>query len=208
MAHDFQSNITHSSANSTYGVDISSPISETTFSCLIGDGFTFAIVRAYESSGTPDKNAPATIANARAAGMKYVDVYLFPCPKCSKTASQQVEEMMQSLKGSDYGMVWLDIEGSEYWLGSTSANQQFFKDLLTAAQAHKCVGVYSSESQWSEIFGDSFTGGSSRPLWYAHYDNSASFSDFKPFAGWSKPAMKQYVGDATVCGADVDKNWY
>eukprot|EP00731_Ephydatia_muelleri_P022679 Em0015g262a len=98
MAHDFQSNITHSSANSTYGVDISSPISETTFSCLIGDGFTFAIVRAYESSGTPDKNAPATIANARAAGMKYVDVYLFPCPKCSKTASQQVEEMMQSLK--------------------------------------------------------------------------------------------------------------
>eukprot|EP00731_Ephydatia_muelleri_P036094 Em0201g2a len=117
MAHDFQSNITHSSANSTYGVDISSPISETTFSCLIGDGFTFAIVRAYESSGslvvysahfllpfsiyshnhtlhtgTPDKNAPATIANARAAGMKYVDVYLFPCPKCSKTASQQVEE--------------------------------------------------------------------------------------------------------------------
>lgn len=32
-------------------------------------------------------------------------------------------------------------------------------------QKLKCVGVYSSESQWSEIFGDSFTGGSSRPLW-------------------------------------------
>ncbi len=28
----------------------------------------------------------------------------------------------------------------------------------------------------------------------AHYDNVASFSDFQPFGGWSRPAIKQYAG--------------
>ena len=46
------------------------------------------------------------------------------------------------------------------------------------------------------------------PLWYAHYDNVQAFSDFKPFGGFSKPAMKQYAGDITLCNADIDKNWH
>ena len=43
---------------------------------------------------------------------------------------------------------------------------------------------------------------------YPHYDDSPSFSDFVPFGGWTRPAIKQYEGDATVCGVDVDKDWY
>ena len=35
----------------------------------------------------------------------------------------------------------------------------------------------------------SYTGGASYPLWYAHYDNNPSFSDFTPFNGWTQPAM-------------------
>ena len=69
------------------------------------------------------------------------------------------------------------------------------------------LGVYTSRSQWEPIMGD-WNGGSSFPLWYAHYDNNPSFSDFSPFGGWNQPAIKQYVGDAVVCGAGVDKNWY
>jgi hypothetical protein len=42
------------------------------------------------------------------------------------------------------------------------------------------------------------------PLWYAHYDNSASFSDFTAFGGWSSPAIKQYEGDKSSCGVGVD----
>ena len=48
-----------------------------------------------------------------------------------------------------------------------------------------------SASQWQPIMGSSWTGGSSYPLWYAHYDNNPSFSDFTAFNGWSSPAMKQ-----------------
>lgn len=43
--------------------------------------------------GQVDPNARSTIANARAAGINYVDVYLFPCPTCSKSASGQVSDM-------------------------------------------------------------------------------------------------------------------
>ena len=33
-------------------------------------------------------------------------------------------------------------------------------------------------------------GGSSLPLWYAHYDGQPDFNDFQGFAGWSKPNRK------------------
>jgi GH25 family lysozyme M1 (1,4-beta-N-acetylmuramidase) len=71
----------------------------------------------------------------------------------------------------------------------------------------KC-GVYSSSAQWSELFGStSYTYGNNLPLWYAHYDNNPSFSDYTKFGGWSTPHAKQYIGDATVCSIDVDQNY-
>jgi hypothetical protein len=51
------------------------------------------------------------------------------------------------------------------------------------------IGVYTSDSQWVPIMG-SYTGGSSYPLWYAHYDGEPNFDDFSPFNGWSSPYMK------------------
>lgn len=41
--------------------------------------------------GGVDPNAPATVANAWAAGMSHVDVYLFPCYKCGDAAGQVKE---------------------------------------------------------------------------------------------------------------------
>jgi len=50
----------------------------------------------------------------------------------------------------------------------------------------------------------------SRPLWYAHYDDSASFDDWGDmvFGGWGSPNIKQYAGDSSLCGIDVDLDWY
>ena len=31
------------------------------------------------------------------------------------------------------------------------------------------------------------------PLWYAHYDNIPSFSDFSSFGGWTTPYAKQVM---------------
>ena len=80
---------------------------------------------------------------------------------------------------------------------------------LILLQLHvKRTGVYTRSSQWGPIMGSEYRGGSSHQLWYAHYDDSPSFNDFSPFGGWNKPAIKQYVGDASVCGSNVDKDWY
>ena len=75
------------------GIDVSSLVYPKDFECLKDQGYEFLIVRGYRSVGSPDPDAIHTIANARQAGFKYIDVYLFPCPRCSKSASEQVDEM-------------------------------------------------------------------------------------------------------------------
>lgn len=65
---------------------------------------------------------PHTIYNAHDGGLQHVDVYFFPCPKCSESATDQVNAMLSNLASfnihhSDaggqgtFGSVWLDIEG-------------------------------------------------------------------------------------------------
>jgi GH25 family lysozyme M1 (1,4-beta-N-acetylmuramidase) len=197
----------HQLVEATLGVDVSQPTSVSAFSCLKNNGYHFAIVRGYQSNGHPDPNCPSTVSHAWSAGMSHVDVYMFPCPQCSKSAATQVREMVDALKGTRYGMIWFDIEGPQYWR-SQSFNRQFMSELLSTAHSlGQHIGVYTSASQWGPIMGN-WAGASAYPLWYAHYDYNPSFSDFAPFGGWSKPSIKQYVGDATVCGAGVDKNWY
>ena len=80
-------------SDATKGIDVSSLVYSTGFKCLKEDGYDFLIVRGYRSTGEPDPNAIHTIANARDAGFEYIDVYMFPCPKCGKSASDQVQEM-------------------------------------------------------------------------------------------------------------------
>ncbi|XP_062498881.1 uncharacterized protein LOC134176211 [Corticium candelabrum] len=191
-----------------YGVDVSQPTSQSAFSCLKNNGYSYAIVRAHHSNGGVDKNAVETVANAWSAGMSHVDVYLFPCYSCGDPEGQ-VRKTVDYLRdhGTEYGMLWLDIERSS-WSGDKSANQKFFSDMLLAAKLRKVTGVYTSESQWSEIMGDDYTKGSSSQLWYPHFDNNPSFSDFESFGGWSHPAIKQYKDSTSLCGAGIDENWY
>jgi hypothetical protein len=202
-------------SGTTYGVDSSSAISTSVASCLKSSGLNLIIARAFHSTGTVDTSACTTLNNAKTEGIAGRDVYMFPCPTCSASAASQVSTMTSYLKSTCSstwsGKIWLDIEGSQYWLGSSSTNQAWYKSLVDActSSGYDC-GVYGSKSQWEELFGSStFSYGSSLPLWYAHYDNSASFSDYSSysFGGWSSPTMKQYEGDITVCSTDLDKNY-
>ncbi|XP_065831623.1 probable GH family 25 lysozyme 2 [Oscarella lobularis] len=190
------------------GVDVSTSVSKSVFECLKSNGYSYAIVRAHYSGGGVDKNAAPTIANAWAGGMSHVDAYLFPCYRCGDPAGQ-VSQTVDYLKeqGTRYGTLWLDIERND-WSSDKSLNQKFFKTMFDTARFHKATGVYTSQYQWGEIMGNDYTEGHSAPLWYPHYDNNPSFSDFEPFGGWSKPAIKQYDGNAFVCGAGIDKNYY
>lgn len=78
-----------------------------------------------------------------------------------------------------------------------------------AAKAGKRVGIYASTYMWNQIMGatDRCNKFMSLPLWYAHYDGVPSFTDYKPFGGWTKPTVKQYKGTTALCGASIDLNF-
>jgi hypothetical protein len=107
-----------------------------------------------------------------------------------------------------YGMLWIDVEGTQYWSSSPSSNVNFIQSMVNeGVKQGVSIGIYTSNSQWSPICGGS-TQFKNYPLWYPHYDNWASFGDFSAFGGWTKPAIKQYYGNAVQCSVGIDKNFY
>ena len=144
----------------------------------------------------------------------------------------ELRESNNSTLGATVGMLWLDIEGTQvsllsfhpdndwwsnfcvfylwwqYWSSSTSNNVNFLQGMVDEGKKRGIsLGIYSSKSQWNPIMGGT-SKFSSLPLWYAHYDNNPSYSDFTAFGGWSKPSIKQYAGTTSICSASVDKNYY
>lgn len=193
------------------GVDVSQPTSVEAFQCLKENGYSFAVVRSYCSSGHTDANAVQTISNAWKGGMNNVDSYIFPCPTCgTPSAEQQVQDTVNSLKGVETGMLWLDIEGQQYWHSDYKSNIDFIHQLVDAGKAlNVTLGMYTSKNSWSTIAGTN-SDFSFLPLWYPHYENTPNptYSDFVSFGGWTTPNVKQYAGTTSVCGASVDLNAY
>ena len=196
----------------TLGVDVSQLFSTSTYQCIKNNGYTFAIIRGYCSYGGVDSNIISNLNNARAAGL-ITDIYMFPCR--GKSASAQVDQMMTAISSNLYGMVWIDVENNPSpgcgWGSDYNGNCAFLTEIVNRVKSRgKVPAIYASRYMWQTIFG-SFTGCSSvssQQLWYAHYDGVPNFSDFVAFGGWTKPAIKQFQGDTTLCGAGVDKNFY
>jgi hypothetical protein len=193
------------------GVDISQACSTSDFQCLISAGYTYTIIRGWQSFGSGDPNCATSISNAWAANMSSVDVYLFPC--AGQDGPSQVTGLISFLQGSKYGSIWLDIETNPSsgcgWSSDLSSNCNYIQGMIQQGKTSgKKIGVYASEYMWTSIAGSSCTVGSTAgaPLWYADYDNEPNFDDFKPFGGWTTPTMKQYQ-TGTTCGIGVDYNW-
>jgi len=198
----------------TSGTDISSQCLEDCFTCMAGNGDSFVIIRGWQSFGAADPNCPHTIYNAWAGGMAHVDVYLFPC--AGMDGPSQVTSLISYLQSynATYGTIWLDIETNPSsgcgWSGSTSSNCNYIASMISAGKdAGHVMGVYVSEYMWGSIAGSGCTAGADAgvALWYPHYDDNPSFSDFEPFGGWTTPAMKQY-NTGSMCDIGVDYNWY
>ncbi|KAH3768092.1 glycoside hydrolase family 25 protein [Pelomyxa schiedti] len=209
-------------ARATNGVDVSTTITPDAASCMVSSSKSYAIARCWKSSGSFDSACVESSTSSWNAGMKHFDVYFFPCyggnhPSCtSSTASTQMQQAIGNLtsNGVEYGMLWLDVEEpngvlGQYWSTSLTENQQFFTSLVGAAKGQGVtIGVYTNKNMWTLIMGSSYTGGAGYGLWYAHYDDNPSFSDFVAFGGWTSPSIKQYQGTTTLCNTGVDLDWY
>lgn len=210
--------ISTSGGSGQYGIDLYPIASVQNWQCFT-DSVSFAIIRAFRSSGKGDSAVCPNIKNAVMGGFSpsNLDVYMFPCPTCAATASQQFASMMSGLTACSSGWsqrVWLDIEGEQYWFGDYTKNWNWYKSLVDACLAYPGVScaVYSNAAQWGSLFGSTskvYSKSANLPLWYPRYPNnkSPSLSDYTPFGGWSTPVMKQYVGDASLCTMEVDLNY-
>ncbi|KAL7715718.1 lysozyme [Entamoeba marina] len=193
----------------TYGTDMSSLVSVDSFKCLKDKGYTFAIPRCWRSYGVWDDSCAQTCSNAHDAGIDPVDVYFYPCVSCGNAAGQVSTFWNKIISyGVECRLVWFDIEGT--WTSSYSANIDFFEEMMN--QARKIGinhGVYVSTHYWSTLFGSDYVYpyASSTPLWYPHYDNNPSFSDFVAFGGFTTPSIKQYKGTTSLCSASVDLSY-
>ena len=215
--------IFHCNSQSLLGVDFAgSVISTTDFECLQSEGFDFIITRAWHSYGAFDDTAVSNLQNAQAAGYSSsaTEVYMFPCADSAASAKNQMQTMIDSLSSANvnYGAVWLDIEenpdsGCSWADNDIDTNCDIIIALGNTTAANGInIGVYSSYYEWGNVFFSDYTA-CSQPaqygwkLWYADYDGEQNFDDFEAFGGWSSPIMKQYYGDASECGLDVDLNY-
>jgi hypothetical protein len=197
-----------------YGIDVSDAVSQSQFACLLQQNLSFAIVRVFRSTGQVDPNAVQTIANAHAAGVR-VDGYIFPCAKCSTSGSTQIATLMKHLNSSksQIGTLWFDIEqAGTYWSSDHASNQRFLEDMISECNnLGVSFGVYSNWVSWPSVFGNSyaFPGTNLPPLWYPHYDGKPTYSDFKPFGGFTASAisLKQFSDKGQKCSASYDINW-
>jgi GH25 family lysozyme M1 (1,4-beta-N-acetylmuramidase) len=191
--------------------------SQDVFNCFKQNGKDFAIIQIFQGSYGINPNFQGNWAKAKAAGIKYVDAYVFFCNNCGSgnTPINICTNVKRSLPSGFDGMVWLDIEGCDNcWTGSTAEKIVYVNAVAATciAQGMK-LGVYSGKGSWGNVFG-SYTVDSGAlkalPLWYSHYDGVPNFNDWGviQFGGWSRPAIKQYQGTTNFCGTQVDFNSY
>lgn len=169
-------------------------------------------VRFGKSYGAFDTNAVKTLNDAKTAGVKKSDVYLFPCP--GKDPAAQVNGVIKGLGDATWDFLWLDIEDNPStgcgWSATDFGKNCAFMTSMIHAAAGQGVGIYSSHYMWAKIMGADCTTAASLPLWYAAYDGVDSCADFKPFGGWNHAFAHQRndtdAGVIAQCKLSADLN--
>ncbi|VDM70500.1 unnamed protein product, partial [Strongylus vulgaris] len=119
-----------------YAVDLDRPVSLTVFTCMKKAGYSTAIIRAYDPSGSGrfDVNAVSNIRNANQAGLG-TEVFMTPSPRSSKKGSQQFKELYEGLKNGKINVktVWLQVTSPINWGSNSKENIYFLNDIITMA---------------------------------------------------------------------------
>ncbi|EYC00597.1 hypothetical protein Y032_0114g430 [Ancylostoma ceylanicum] len=205
------------SASFAYALDLSVPVSTSTFQCIRQSYYNVAFVRGYSPAGQGqfDPYACTNIQNANAAGLG-TEVYMTPQPKSSKSGAQQFDEMYGGLRNSNINVrsVWIQVTSPINWYASSTTNINILNSILSrASQYGLSIGIYTNVYDWNQI-----TGGASinnAMLWYWNVygagptnESPANFNDFRSFGGWTAPSVKQFGQVESVCGVTVNRDIY
>ncbi|EGG20940.1 component of the counting factor complex [Cavenderia fasciculata] len=193
--------------------DTSGTITLSQFQCLAQQNEKI-IIEAWSGGIGLNKNLAAAYQRATAAKLQ-VDLYAFFCSKCdgNNPVSNPIKTLKSYFMENDinFGTLWIEVEQCDgCWSGSVSENAQFVVQTVKAAISLQItIGIYSSVDEWAQTVG-SFDDYSALKQWYAHYDGVPSFNDteYYSYGGWTKPTMKQYIGNTQQCGVNVDLNYF
>jgi hypothetical protein len=214
-----------------YGVDTSVLTKTDTWDCLIYDhNISYAKVRVYRSVGEVDENCPETLSSAYEAGIKDLDVYIFPCISSSKystsnsifceTPADQIRLSIQYLEENGITVYrkgdrnsksatvtvsrfWFDIEDedpSKYFDVNPTVNQAILAEMTAAGEAENIELGIYTTKTYWEKIMGNVLGYGGYPLWYPRYDGVNSMEFFVPFADFTEVQVKQTGGDVGYCG--------
>ncbi|VDM55465.1 unnamed protein product [Angiostrongylus costaricensis] len=137
-----------------------------------------------------------------------------PQPNSVKSGAVQFDEMYNNLKNSQVTVrsVWIQITSPINWSSSIRTNIDFINSILARANTYGLtIGIYTNFYDWSQITG--YATASNVMLWYWNVygaglssESPANFDDFRPFAGWTVPNVKQFGQVESICNIEVNRN--
>ncbi|GMR58815.1 hypothetical protein PMAYCL1PPCAC_29010, partial [Pristionchus mayeri] len=161
--------------------------------CMKENGYDFFVARIYKSDGEVDYKGVQNIRNTHAAGMRSVHALLNPCMVWNcPTAENQVALAINATKGTQFDILWLNINAFLTWPADKDWNRQFILDMVkkTSEMGHT-AGIYTDESNWAGTVGD-WRGMSTCPLRWLNYGLGLNFDDFPSFGGWNTPQLRHF----------------
>lgn len=207
------------------GIDLAKPYPTDVFVCLQATAKVAFVISDAFNNGQPTYNAPINCNAAKLAGINYCDISMRPCP--SINAQQQVNTMLNEVgQGlTEVGTAWVKVQtghGACAWQASNAtANCDFLTAIVNALiQRGSPVGIYSSRTEWTALFGAANACASVATLvpknvWVANWDGKPSWDGEAAFGGWSAFAMKQFQNGPSsamaacgVSGSDASQDWY
>jgi hypothetical protein len=173
--------------------------------CWVESGYTHAIV------GTQWPGVARHQLEMCARGGMTLDAYCWL--SWSRDVRTAVATALRVIDGFDVRRLWLDCEEAS---GGRSPAEivALIGSAVDACGAFPC-GIYTARWWWPAATGDS-AAFEHLPLWHAEYpfregykpdaQEAPAFESFKPYGGWTHPAMWQFAGSVQHCGANVDLN--
>ncbi|CAJ0598879.1 unnamed protein product [Cylicocyclus nassatus] len=166
--------------NYAYAVDLSGAVPYNIFTCIKSNGYSVVFIRVYDPSGVGmfDANAVNNIRSAYQAGLG------------------------------------TEVTSPVNWGPNTQENINFLNDIIMAANSYGiAVGIYTNAYDWDQITKGANIGNAM--LWYwsvygagPRGETPANFDDFRPFASFYRPTVKQFAQKENVCGIVVNRDAY
>ena len=191
----------------TNGITIRTAIKD--FSCFKQNRYVYAMIRGYLNIGKVDPNVRATLLLAEKAKLLYEDVYINPCVDCNMTPQDQVKQLLNEIKGTKAGGIWVAVSLSDKWHANTAQNCEFANAMVAEIiKGGYPAGIASDAPVWEKVMGNSCeVVGDNVGCWWIKHDKQQSLDHFKPFGGFTFPTIKEFDGPSKMCDQEVDLNF-